>query len=145
MKLNWGHKIAIAYTAFAGFMIFMLILSMQEDHELVTENYYENELAVQQRIDADKNLNESDLILSITSNSGNIVLNLKGLSKEDSVSGTVELYKPDDASLDETHELKLTESGLMVIKPLGNRGRYKVQVSFEVNAQRYFREQQILL
>jgi len=145
MKLNWGHKIAIVYTLFAGFMIFMVILSMQEDHELVTEDYYQQEKMVQTRIDGNANLNASPLELDILSRDGNILLAFKGLGESKPSEGSVALYKPDDSTLDESHVLRLDENSEMHILPKGTNGLYRVSVSFEIDGAAYYKTQDVSL
>lgn len=146
MKLHWGHKIGIVYALFAGSMIFMLILSRQEKHELVNENYYENELAVQNRLTADKNLKTADFGVDITSANKQILVSFKELPSDGDVpTGTVMLYKPDDSSLDQTIDVKLNAENEMLIQPRGNHGRYKVSVRFKMSGKDYLKEKQIVL
>ncbi len=145
MKLNWGHKIAIVYTLFAGFMVFMVILSMQEDHELVTEDYYQQEKMVQTRIDGNANLNASPMELDILSREGNILLAFKGLGESELLEGKVNLYKPDNAALDESHPLTLDENAEMHILPKGSTGLYRVSVSFEINGATFYKTKDISL
>lgn len=145
MKLNWGHKIAIVYTLFVGFMVFMLVLSMQEDHELVTQDYYEQELQVQKRIEASKNLGDAGLDIQITPSNGELIIQVKGIESPQKTKGIVNLYKPDDSSLDESIELSLDESGGMTIKPKGKQGRYTVSLDFEIDGVPFYREKDILL
>ncbi|MCA1761406.1 MAG: FixH family protein [Cryomorphaceae bacterium] len=145
MKLNWGHKIAIVYTLFAGFMVFMVILSMQEDHELVTEDYYQQEKMVQTRIDGNANLNASPMELDILSREGNILLAFKGLGESELLEGKVNLYKPDNAALDESHPLIIDENAEMHILPKGSAGLYRVSVSFEINGATFYKTKDISL
>ena len=51
MKLNWGYKILIVYLMFAAGMLTMVYLTTQENRDLVSDNYYEEELAYQEIID----------------------------------------------------------------------------------------------
>lgn len=51
MKLNWGTGIAITLIAFATLMSFMVYLAMQQDFDLVSEDYYGEELQFQDVID----------------------------------------------------------------------------------------------
>lgn len=145
MKLNWGHKIAIVYTLFAGFMVFMVILSFQEDHELVTEDYYNQEKMVQTRINGNANLNASPFELDILSSEGSISLAFKGLGEAELAEGRVTLYKPDNSTLDESHPLILDEKAEMHILPKGTNGLYRVSVSFEIDGASYFKTQDISL
>lgn len=145
MKLHWGHKIGIVYALFAGSMIFMLILSRQEKHELVTENYYENELAVQGRIVASENLSTADFDVDISSANKQILVSFSGMPSGDMPQGVVSLYKPDDSSLDQTMDVKLNAENKMLIQPLGDHGRYKVSVRFKMSGKDYFKEKQVVL
>ena len=145
MKLHWGHKIGIVYALFAGSMIFMLILSRQEKHELVNENYYENELAVQGRIIADKNLKTADFGVDISSANKQILVSFKELPSGELPEGVVSLYKPDDSSLDQTIDVKLNAENEMLIQPIGDHGRYKVSVRFKISGKDYFKEKQVVL
>jgi hypothetical protein len=55
MKVNWGTGIVISFILFIGFIMVMVLqmsLSKKADHQMVTDSYYEKELAYQQQIDA---------------------------------------------------------------------------------------------
>jgi FixH. len=55
-NLSWGHGVVIALFAFIAFILSMLFLfpNGQKNSEMVTENYYEEELQYQDVIDAKK-------------------------------------------------------------------------------------------
>ncbi len=55
MKLNWGTGIAISLALFACLMGFMVYLAMQQDFDLVSEDYYSEEIAYQEIIDQKQN------------------------------------------------------------------------------------------
>ena len=145
MKLHWGHKIGIVYTLFAGFMIFMVLKSRTEKHELVTENYYANELIIQDRIDANANLNAATFNVEITRINHEILVSFDNLPSSDIPAGTVSLYKPDDISLDQTMVMKLDRENKMRITPLGNHGKYKVSLMFKISGIEYYKEKNIVL
>lgn len=144
MKINFGHKIAIVYTLFAVGMTSMLIMSMQFDHELVTEDYYEREMKYQGRKDAFHNMESAPFNADVSYADGKISLKFSELPENMTPSGTVSLYKPDQANLDEEHILALDENGTMSIVPKGLRGRYKVHVRFEAGGRDYFIKSEIL-
>lgn len=56
-KFTWGHGIALALLAFVGFILYLIFIFPmgKQNSELVTENYYEDELDYQKVIDAKKN------------------------------------------------------------------------------------------
>lgn len=145
MKLNWGHKIGIVYTLFVLFMLFMLYLSLQKKHELVTENYYQRELVYQDKIDADRNLQNADFHVEISSYNQLITVRFDSLPSTNLTDGMVNLYKPDDSRLDEALTMKLDSDNEMIIQPKGTHGRYKVSVSFTLSGKAYYTEKSILL
>jgi hypothetical protein len=54
MKLNWGTGIVLTLTSFAGLMTFMVYQSLQQNFDLVSEDYYREELKFQEVIDGKK-------------------------------------------------------------------------------------------
>jgi hypothetical protein len=59
-KFSWGHGVVIALAAFMIFILSMLFLfpNGQKNSEMVTDNYYEEELKYQDVIDAKKRADE---------------------------------------------------------------------------------------
>jgi hypothetical protein len=144
--MNWGHKIALIYGLFMAFMIGMLFLSRKYDHELVTEDYYAEELAYQQKIDAGKNLAEADFQLEVKLVDGKLRLLFNELPSTTHLKGEVTLYKPDNRNLDETLPL-VFEGGThrMDIATAGKSGRYKVKVAFELEGKSFYKEKDLVL
>jgi hypothetical protein len=53
MKFNWGTGIVLAFIGFISFIMYFIIIMMTDntyDHDLVTENYYKQELEFQNDI-----------------------------------------------------------------------------------------------
>ncbi len=143
MKLNFGHKIAIVYTVFAVSMLSILIMSMQYDHELVTDDYYENELNYQGKKDAFDNLSAAEFQAEIVRTDEDIRLVFKNLPSDVRPVGTLSLYKPDGADYDELHEIMLDSEAGMTIVPRG-RGRYKAEARFKAGGTDYYLKRDLL-
>ena len=144
--MNWGHKIAIVYGLFVAFMIGMLIMSMNYDNDLVTEDYYAKELAYQDKIDAGQNLVEADFDVEIKMVNGKLKLLFDRLPATHTLSGEVKFYKPDNEKMDETHPIIMeANSSEMEISSKGKHGRYKVQVTFELEGKSFYKEQELVL
>ena len=84
MKFNWGYKILIVYLAFAGGILYMVYLTTLQNRDLVSENYYEEELAYQKVID--KSAKTAQL-------SGDVKVNLNQIKRE--IAETVNKYAAD--------------------------------------------------
>jgi len=60
MKINWGTGIVLAFIGFIGFILFFVVkmsVDHSANHDLVTEEYYKEELDYQNEIDAETNAN----------------------------------------------------------------------------------------
>jgi hypothetical protein len=51
MKLSWGYKIMFVYIAFVAGMGFLVFKASSQKFDLVTKDYYDQELKYQQVID----------------------------------------------------------------------------------------------
>ncbi|MGB6036573.1 MAG: FixH family protein [Cryomorphaceae bacterium] len=144
--MNWGHKIAIVYGLFVAFMIGMLVMSTNYDNDLVTEDYYAKELAYQDKIDAGQNLVQANFDVEVKMIDGKLKLVFDQLPSAKTVSGEVKFYKPDNQKMDETHPIIMeVNSSEMEISSKGKHGRYKVQVTFELEGKSFYKEQELVL
>ncbi|MCB0429072.1 MAG: FixH family protein [Flavobacteriales bacterium] len=64
--MNWGYKIAIAYTAFVVGILYMVYRTSIEKVDLMDDNYYAKELAFQEQINKMHNVKAlgDDIVLS---------------------------------------------------------------------------------
>lgn len=71
--MNWGWKIAIGYTAFALFILYLVYRTTGVEFELVTPDYYAQELAYQGQIDKRKTALTSGLDLEVLIQDGQVL------------------------------------------------------------------------
>ena len=129
-----------------AFMIGMLVLSTKYDHELVTEDYYAKELAYQEKIDAGENLAKSTFDVEVKRVDGKLKLLFDQLPSGHDLSGEVKFYKPDNEAMDQTYPIELQDgSQEMELMSEGKFGRYKIQVSFELDGKQFYKEQELVL
>ncbi|WP_371877551.1 FixH family protein [Aquimarina sp. Aq78] len=58
MKINWGTAIVLVFIGFISFILYFVVkmnINSDYEHDLVTEDYYKQELAFQNEINAEKN------------------------------------------------------------------------------------------
>src|SRR5689334_10018601 len=65
-KFNWGWGILCFFCLFVGFMIFMVYMTTTVDHDLVTSDYYQQEIEFQDKIDMKNNLARSGMHVSVS-------------------------------------------------------------------------------
>ncbi len=143
MKLNWGHGIVIAFVLFCTFVVSIVIRSFQEDFDLVSETYYQDELAYQDRIDRQASLQASGEELKVHQNDRQVVLTFPDAFA--SAKGSVKFYYPSKALFDRDYEIELRDQQQFFEKKELAKGRYKVQVSWEVGEQHFYQESELFV
>ena len=115
--MNWGHKIAIIFVAFATMMIYMVVRSFQANVDLVTEDYYIQELNFQQQIDKTKNvrLDEKEVSHRFTMDGVELQFSEKTLSGE--LEGNINIYRPSEADMDKSVTIALDSQRKQMISP----------------------------
>jgi len=117
MKLNWGTAIVISFIGFISFiMYFVISMSTNDkyDHDLVVEDYYQQELKYQDDIDKVENAKKLNGDVSWTKTDKGILLTFpKDLNTVD-VTGKVFLYRPSDKQLDFEIPISLSNHNLLI-------------------------------
>jgi len=63
--MNWGRFITFIYVAFVAGIVYLVYGSMQQDINLVDENYYQKELAFQKEIEQSNRAVQLNQIVSV--------------------------------------------------------------------------------
>lgn len=141
--MNWGYRIAIFYTAFAAFIIALVVMSFNQKYDLVTEDYYDKELKFQEQIDK-QNL--------VNTNSKQVVWKHEGKSLNlffpatDKVSGEIKLFRPSDAAMDFKIAVMPDSLGNQQVDlTAASSGKYLLQIDWNENGKAYFQESVIIL
>lgn len=141
--MDWGKGIFFTIIGFVALIMTMVVISVRMDGiELVTENYYEEEIKYQDRIDESNSAIELDReVISYNSQTNVIELDLpKG------VIGSLQLFRPSDSSLDQKINVEVTHSGKteVPLKELKS-GYWKIQLSWSENGVDHYQEKKITI
>lgn len=98
--MNWGKGISLVIAAFILLIVGMVAYVVRQDHELVAEDYYDQELQYQDRLDYARNARESGLRPEITQSEPGCLQ----IAFPEAVKGKVELLRPSDKKLDSKAE-----------------------------------------
>ncbi len=138
-NFNWGTGIFLFYTIFAGSLFYQVYKSTQYDHDLVVENYYEEDLAYQSRYEQMQNSRSLEAGLSIRLNKEEKIISLDFPTDMEGVTGDLLLYRANNKKLDKHLPLQLNAENRMEI-PIKNivAGRWKLEVKWEQGGKAYF-------
>jgi hypothetical protein len=142
--MNWGWRIAIGYSAFVVFILFMVYKATRENFELVTPDYYSKELAFQDQIDKSVNARDNKEEIELIIESDGIALQYPNFSKYKAVSGVVSFFRPSGGSMDRDFELLLNDKGMMYL-PISHftTGRYLFKADWVSDGEAFYIERQI--
>src|SRR4051812_31011120 len=105
--MNWGNKLMIVFIAFAALIGTLVYKAVNTKFELVTPEYYKDELHYQDQINGSRNAAEiSDVMFQQTDEKITIVFP-KELNNK-TISGEAWFYKKTDAQKDRRLKLETT-------------------------------------
>lgn len=146
MKWNWGTGIAATLLLFAGLMTFMVVKATEQRFDLVSENYYEEELAYQEIIDQKSNTLKLKSKARISIEEKGIMLNLPKDFEAKEKEFTVLMYFELDSRNDFTWDEKSTSANQFEIPfPQITEGKWTAKVKLKCEDIDYYFEPQITL
>lgn len=134
MKINWGTGIVLAFIGFIGFILFFVIKMSMDDranHDLVTEEYYKEELAYQKEIDAETNANNLSSKLNVRKTPEGLIVVFPENINPENIKGFVSLYRPSNKHLDFDLPISLSNSHLLIPDKRLLDGRWDIKIEWE--------------
>ncbi len=146
MKLNWGTGIVVAFIGFIVFILYFIIIMSVDDnynHDLVTEDYYAEELTYQK--DINKLKNAKNLLQNITYKKTEEGLTIMFPSNIDfkKISGKVFLYRPSNKQLDYESTISLSNPLLLIPDSRLLDGRWNIKIDWQYNGKSYLFKESI--
>jgi hypothetical protein len=119
-------------------------INKKYDHDLVTEEYYKQELEFQNDIDKETNAkNLSENLHWKKTTEGLVIFFPKTLLKEN-ITGKVFLYRPSNKQFDFETELSLSDHNLLIPDKRLLDGRWNIKVDWQYNGKSYLYKKEIL-
>ncbi|WP_436485703.1 FixH family protein [Chitinophaga sp. ARDCPP14] len=140
--MNWGHKIIIVFVVFAAGILTLVTKSMHTRIDMVTPDYYGEELKYQQVIDGKENAGRLSAPVTISQEDAGVMISLPSELRNKALNGKVTFYRPSDSGKDVLMPLQPDQSGRQLVsRQLFIRGPYKVKIAWTMNDQPYYQEQ----
>lgn len=141
--MNWGKKITLAYLGFVALMAFMVYMCFQQkDLFLVTEDYYQKELAYEDVIIKKQNARALSSDIAIDFVDSGIKMDFPVECQN--IKGTVTFYRPSSSHLDVTMPIALNKSSQVF--PTGDMsGNYTLKIDWTQNGKGYYVEEKLTL
>lgn len=143
--MNWGVRITILYVGFVALILTLVFTSMHSKEDLVSKDYYLQELKYQERINAIKNNNALSEGLSYSIDGRNVEVVCPKSILAQGAAGEIVFFRPSDAEKDVRVAMNFDKDGHQKINGKLVRGVYKMQFSWKMDKKNYFKEEVIYI
>ena len=134
MKLNWGFGIVLAFIGFIGFILYFVIIASTDqraDHNLVTDEYYQEELKYQEEINALENAKNLNVQFNFVQTTEGLQIVIPETVRQQKAEGTVSLYRPSNKHLDFDLAISLSNSHLLIPDNRLLGGRWDIKIRWK--------------
>lgn len=141
--MNWGNKLVLVFIGFTALMATLVYKAVNTRFELVSKEYYQDELRYQDKIDGKANAAAIGAI-TVTQTKDHLVIQLPTEMNGVAVKGDLWLYCKTDAAKDLRLPLATDASGTqMIAKEKLLATKYLMKLSWETADKKYYLEKEI--
>jgi hypothetical protein len=145
MKLNWGHKILMAYSFFVLGIGVLAVKSSMQKFDLVQKDYYADELKYQNVIDASNRAHLTGGELTTEVSGGYLKIQLPDSFNNLLTKGTVHMYFAADEKKDLTKAFESSNAQVNMELLSNMKGNYTIKMDVEKGGVTYYFEKKIFL
>ncbi|MEM8998956.1 MAG: FixH family protein [Bacteroidota bacterium] len=147
MKINWGTGIVIAFVGFIAFILYFVVRTVTDDranHDLVTDEYYKQELTYQDEIDAEELASEKNAQLKVTTAKNGLTISFPEQFDVKKITGKVFLYRPSNRHLDFNFPISLSNTHLLIPDDSLLDGRWNITVKWHYAEKTFLHKQKLI-
>jgi nitrogen fixation protein FixH len=141
----WPYAIVVCMVMFMAYIASFVYKALNQDVDLVSKDYYEQEIKYQDKIDmVGRTKAAGDVSIKYNPETAAILLQLPESFKGQTITGKINLFRPSNDELDQELPLQLGRDLSQLIETAAlEKGLWKVRVSFTATDETYFAEQTI--
>ena len=145
IKINWGAKIAMLYGGFVVLIVILVTGSMRQDFDLVSADYYQQELEYQKVIDASKNQSALSSPVQLHADGQYVYLDFPQEVVQKTIAGNVQFYSEVKTQWDKTMPLTPATGKMTISRSELQKTNYLVKISWNADGVDYYQETRINL
>jgi hypothetical protein len=141
--MNWGLRIVLAFAIFAVLIFTMVFISMNQDINLVSTDYYKQEIEYEDQIQRERNTNSLEKLpeILIEKSTQQVVITFPPQLITQVADGYIHMFRPSDATKDKKYKLALDSSGIQKVSVSSSlRGLWKIKLYWNYGDQQYYME-----
>lgn len=138
-NLNWGHGLMIALGCFILFILFLIFIFPmgKQNAEMISNNYYEEELKYQDVIDAKNNAAKLEKTPIYKISSEGLLVTFPKTIKVDGNTVNFVLFRTEDSNLDVKKEVTLQHNLFLIPAKVISKGSYTLKLKWTENKKPY--------
>jgi hypothetical protein len=146
--VSWGWKIVVVYSLFVIMTLSMVFYFMGQEVDLVSEDYYKQEIEYQDQMDkiANAKLLKQAVEFEYSAASRMVKINFPADHIEKGLKGNIHFYRPSNAAEDKNFQIVTGNEGEQQIG-VGSlsKGFWKVKISWTCAGKDYYDERVVTL
>jgi hypothetical protein len=140
IKLNWGAGIALTYLGFVAMIVCLVVMSINQKIDLVTDQYYTEELQFQNKIDKKNRSLALETPLSWSVGDQYLDIQYPQIGNNEYLTGQVTLYCPANNAQDRSFKIQHTAHQQRIALAEIPEGRYQLKIDWQNGSESYFDE-----
>ncbi len=139
IKINWGTGIFIAIVLFMSFILYFFYRSFSPElkHDLVSEDYYKDELHYQEDIDKLNNAFRLDQNITLSNSKEGIHILFPNNMDYQKITGNVIFQRLSNKKLDFIQKINLSARHIIIPDSLLVSGKWIIKVDWNYNGEKY--------
>lgn len=135
--MSWGNKLVIVFVVFAALMATLVYKAVNTKFELVTKDYYKDELRYQDKIDGAANAAVAGNI-TIVQDNATVILQLPLSLSSYTAEGEAWFYCKTDASRDRRIPVKIRNGKYCFNVSKFDKDSYELKLQFTCDGKKYY-------
>ena len=146
-KFNpWPFGIILFFVVLICSLATVIVIAATHRDSMVSENYYEQELKFQDRIDSAARAQKSGASVQLDAAAGKLLMAVPASQLTQKFSGAIEFYRPSSPELDRNVQFTPGADGTQTLDVSRlAAGLWQVRVKWSAGGQDYFLEQKITI
>ncbi len=139
IKINWGTGIVIAMVLFMIFILSFVYKSLtpKYTHELVSEDYYKDELLYQKEIDKLNNAVKLDTKINLSNSDNGINIKFPDNLEYQKVKGTISFQRYSNSNLDFIKSISMNSNQYLIPDSILISGKWIVKIDWNYEGKEY--------
>ena len=138
MNISWGTEIAVLYISFVVMIISLVAASSMKKVDLVADDYYQQEVVFQDRINAEQARTGLRDSVTVSADPAHISLVFPQAFRTKMLIADIHFYSVANGDADRSFVLTTTNGNLFLNRSELARVPYEVQISWKVDSIAYY-------